>query len=67
MMKAEAWCLSRIIRYKIKVQCLFSKVQHSHLTILEMSSMSVLMPLILSKLARVWMDTYWSPSIWEIR
>lgn len=41
--------------------------RHSPLTMSEMSSRSVLMLLILSRLARVWMDTYWSPSIWEMR
>lgn len=40
-----------------------SKVLNSHLTMSEISSRSVLMFLTLSKLARVWMDTYWSPSI----
>lgn len=44
-----------------------SKVQHSHLAMSEMSSRSVLMLLILSRLAKVWMDIYWSPSIWEMR
>lgn len=32
-----------------------------------MTSRSVLILLILSRLARVWKDTYWSLSIWETR
>lgn len=40
---------------------------NSHLTMSEISSRLLLMFLILSRLARVWMDTYWSASIWEVR